>query len=207
MTVKYAEIATDEQGIETVARERSFPEALEAWEIKSVDGKPLLRPIVEAGYDGFANACAALSFVYAIGEAEVTKQYAVDLARVKEVVSAKIDDERDTRRHPGDVDTGLGWPVDLRNATDESNINGKVALALCIKAASTAETITFMGADNQAHVLSADDMIAVGRACDEWISAVYVASWTIKALLADEDATLDDLKAIDPKAGWPVPNT
>lgn len=133
-------------------------------------------------------------------------------------MKAQVDAERDRRRYPGDVDTGLGWAVDLRNAKDEDNIAGKVMRALSIKADASAETIEFMGADNLAHDLTADEMISVGRACDDVISNNYAGSWAIKAQIDAAVAAVEDaeaggdpetigvaraaLEAIDPVNGW-----
>jgi hypothetical protein len=133
------------------------------------------------------------------------------LAQAGEAKKKAVDAERDRRRHPGNVDTGLGWDVDLRDGRDESNIAGKVVRALTIKAAGGTERIGFMGADNVLHDLTADEMIALGQACDDVISDVYGASWIIKgeidaAVLANSRVALD---AIDEKihAAWPQPNT
>lgn len=113
---------------------------------------------------------------------------------------AQVNLERDRRSYPGFVATGLGWNVDLRNSTDRSNIEGKVMLALAIKASGNGETIAFMGADNQVHALTPDQMILVGRAVDAWISSVYAASWQIKAAIS----AAEDPAIIDQESFWPA---
>lgn len=97
MAVVYAEIMRIEGG-ESVARERGFPAALNAEQIKSVDGKPMLRPLVDVGYDAFAAACGTLSSAYVIGPAEVTKTWTVDLAKLKPAACARIDAAAEARR-------------------------------------------------------------------------------------------------------------
>lgn len=91
MTVKYAHVDTDDQGVESVTHERTFPSALDAGQIKSIDGKPVLRPLVEDGHDAFAAAYGAISFTYVIAAAEVTKQWTVDLAKLRSSVINRID--------------------------------------------------------------------------------------------------------------------
>lgn len=108
---------------------------------------------------------------------------------------------RDQKRYPGNLATGLGWDVDLRNETDEKNISGKVTLALAYKASSNSDTITFVGADNTARDLTADQMISVGEAVDAHISAVYAQSWVHKVAIAAL-TTNADVKAYDISEGW-----
>lgn len=98
MTVKYAIVRTDEQGVETVAEERSFPAPLAAGEIFVVGGRPCARPLIEEGYDAFAAAYGVISSAYVIGEAEVTKQWTVDVDRLKTAIIRKIDADAEACR-------------------------------------------------------------------------------------------------------------
>lgn len=123
------------------------------------------------------------------------------LADCQAVKAAKINALRNAKRYPGNLATGLGWNVDLRNETDEKNIAGKVSLALVRKVASDATAITFVGADNVARDLTADQMIAVGEAVDAHISGVYAQSWVHKAAVAALE-TAADVEAYDETAGW-----
>lgn len=114
---------------------------------------------------------------------------------------AQINALRDAKRHPGDLTTGLGWDVDLRDERDEKNIAGKVSLALSYKVASDNTAISFMGADNVARDLTADQMIAVGQAVDAHVSAIYAQSWTHKAAVSVLSSAAD-IASYDIEAGW-----
>jgi hypothetical protein len=128
------------------------------------------------------------------------------LADVLAAKLSEINALRNIKRYPGNVATDLGWSVDLRNSTDEANITGKVIKALTIKDAGTSDAITFVGADNEARALTADQMIAVGSAADAYVSGIYAVSWYHKGQLAQITGTdAEKIAAIDSydiTAGW-----
>jgi len=95
--------------------------------------------------------------------------------------STSVDAQRNARQYPGDLPTGLGWDVDLRNDLDRRNIQAKYTIALKQKINEDSSTILFRGADNVDRNLTPDQMIAVGDAADAWITSVYAASWVLKA--------------------------
>lgn len=162
-------------------------------------------PVVDSGSPGpFRSAPAGVSVGDSVApDADnVTRTYAYkSLADCYAVKESKINTLRDQKRFPGNVATGLGWNVDLRNATDERNIAGKVSLALTYKVASDTTAITFVGADNVARDLTADQMIAVGQAVDTHVSGVYAQSWVHKAAVAQLE-TAADVESYDITAGW-----
>ncbi|WP_417844850.1 hypothetical protein [Thalassospira sp.] len=95
---------------------------------------------------------------------------------------ADVNIERDRRQYPGALATGMGWDVDLRHDQDRQNIQAKFSVALKRKISGNNDPILFKGADNISRELTPDEMIAVGDASDAWITAVYAASWQIKAM-------------------------
>jgi hypothetical protein len=132
----------------------------------------------------------------------VTRTYAYkDLADCIAVKFAQINSLRDAKRYPGDLATGLGWNIDLRNGTDEENISGKVTLALTYKVVSDDTAITFVGADNVARDLTADQMITAGQAVDAHVSGIYSQSWVHKAAVAALE-TAASVEAYDIEADW-----
>jgi len=120
---------------------------------------------------------------------------------------AQVDAERDRRRHPGSLDTGLGWAVDFRDATDEANIAGMVPEAMALDAQGVAEAVlVFRGADNVIRGLTPAEMVRVGQAVRRHVAAVYAASWAIKgaidgAVAAGDGAALDAI-AVDSHPAW-----
>lgn len=98
MGKKYADVLKDDQGAEYVACEREFPAALDPAQIRLVDGRPVRRPLVEAGYDAFAESYGAISKAYDIQADTVTKQWTVDLDLLKAAVCNKIDADAEARR-------------------------------------------------------------------------------------------------------------
>lgn len=96
--MKYAEVLTDEQGNEYVARERTFAAALDADQIKTINGRARLRPLNETGDNAFAAAYGAVSFAYAIKKASVTKKWSVDLEALKDAVASRIDADAEAAR-------------------------------------------------------------------------------------------------------------
>ena len=113
-----------------------------------------------------------------------------------------INQLRDRKRYPGNVATGLGWDVDLRNGTDEANIKAKYTKALRLKITGSSDTITFVGADNVARNLTADQMITAGEAADASVTSIYAHSWGLKAAV-NALVTIDEVDAYDVSTGWP----
>jgi hypothetical protein len=166
-------------------------------------------PVVDSGS---ASDFTAAPTGVSVGDAvtpdadNVTRTYALKSA--SECVAIKVSQInalRDQKRYPGDLETGLGWDVDLRNATDESNIRGKALKAVSQQVADDSTAITFMGADDTPRNLTPAQMAEVGNAVDAYISSVYAQSWVHKAALAtmlSNDATAAEVVAYDIEADW-----
>jgi hypothetical protein len=125
------------------------------------------------------------------------------LAEAKAVKLEAVNAERDRRRYPGPVDTGLGWGIDFRDEIDERNVAGLVMAALALLAQGVADpVIPVRGADDVTRMLTPAEMVSAGRAPQQRISAVYQASWTIKAAI-EAAADLPALEAVDITSAWP----
>lgn len=128
------------------------------------------------------------------------------LADLKAAKCAEVDAERDRRRWPGSIDTGLGWAVDFRDERDEANITGmSIEAAAQLIAGITDPTLPFRGADDATRTLTPEQMVAVGRAGRQHVAEVYAASWALKeAIAAAEDrGALEAVDVANP-AAWPA---
>lgn len=117
-----------------------------------------------------------------------------------------ISAERDRRIALGcsiDFGGGMTFTADTRNDTDFRNINGLVTYAVTEQAAGRGAeaTIPFRDAANVTHILTPDQVVALGRAVSQRVALIYATSWGIKDAVAGapDQAALD---AIDISQGW-----
>ncbi|WP_417624970.1 hypothetical protein [Paremcibacter congregatus] len=133
------------------------------------------------GFDGSLPPSGAIEVAEAPADARQTWDFQNVAWLPASPRAEDVEAERDRRQYPGDLPTGLGWDVDLRNDLDRRNIQAKYIVALKRKVDEDTSTILFRGADNVDRNLTPDQMIAVGDAADAWVTSVYVASWAVKA--------------------------
>lgn len=130
---------------------------------------------------------------------------------VAELIAAKraaIEARRDTEEQKGctySFPGGVEDVVQLRDERDKLNLNGQVTAALILKGQGvTDEVMPFQAESNATHMLSPDEMIAMGTAVNNYCLGLYQKQWQQKSLLDALDpatATAADVAAI---ADWPA---
>ncbi|WP_316978362.1 DUF4376 domain-containing protein [Shumkonia mesophila] len=145
------------------------------------------------------------------GEAWIVtrERYDPPLAEWAAAKKSAVDAERDRRRHPGAIDTGLGWSVDFRDGRDEANIGGLALEAMVLDGQGVTGTVLALrGADNMTRELTPAEMVQVGQAVRRYIADIYAASWVIKgaldAAVADGDRAAVDAVVVATHPAWPV---
>ncbi|WP_282609474.1 DUF4376 domain-containing protein [Pelagibius sp. Alg239-R121] len=98
---------------------------------------------------------------------------------------------------------GLTGMVDTREQPDFDNLQALTTLAQVLDAAGeTGAVITFVDAEDQAHSLTPNQMIALGVAVTQRVATIYAASWPKKASVMAA-ATIAEVNAVDISTGWP----
>lgn len=75
---------------------------------------------------------------------------------------------------------GVTLTMDLRDVQDFRNIQALYSRALTAKVEGEARQIRVRDSSDQEHLISADQMIALGKAVVDGVDAVYQASWAVK---------------------------
>ena len=97
---------------------------------------------------------------------------------------------------PYDFADGLGT-IQLRNENDIRNVLGVAASGQALVSMSSTQTIAFRDSENVTHELSPAEVVSMGLAVSDFISAHYVTAWNHKdamqtlsgQALADYDVT------------------
>ncbi|TQV80768.1 DUF4376 domain-containing protein [Denitrobaculum tricleocarpae] len=141
-----------------------------------------------------------------IPEIEALRAPAVTLESAKTAKRLAINAQRDNRIFAGlsylfpDSLTGR---VDTREQSDFDNLQALTMLAQVLQAGGeTADVITFVDAEDQAHSLTPIQMIELGIAVTQRVAAIYAASWPMKSDVKAA-ATIAQVEAIDISSGWP----
>lgn len=95
---------------------------------------------------------------------------------------------------------GATGTIQTRNETDLININGQVTAALVLQAQGVAApALEFRDEQNATHAMTPAQMIAMGMAASQFVSATYSAKWAHDAAIAEWDGESE----YDLAAGWP----
>ncbi len=98
---------------------------------------------------------------------------------------------------------GSSGTVDMREQSDFDNLQALTTLAQVLHAeGEAAPVITFVDAEDQAHNLTASQMIELGVAVTQRVAAIYAASWPKKASVKSA-TTIAEVNAVDISAAWP----
>ncbi len=141
-----------------------------------------------------------------IPEVEALRTPAVTLESMKAAKRLAINTQRDSRIFAGLsylFPDGLTGTVDTREQSDFDNLQALTTFAQVLQAGGeTADVITFVDAQDQAHSLTPTQMIELGIAVTQRVAAIYAASWPMKSDVRAA-ATIAQVEAIDIKSGWP----
>ncbi|MEM7445061.1 MAG: hypothetical protein AAF414_17200 [Pseudomonadota bacterium] len=74
--------------------------------------------------------------------------------------------------------------LDLRDVQDFRNIQALYSRALTAKVEGETRQIRVRDSSDQEHLISVDEMIALGKAVVDGVDAIYQASWAVKAQIA-----------------------
>lgn len=133
----------------------------------------------------------------------------VRAATPEEITAAKrlqlrddINAERERREALGllyQFPDGMFGTIQMRNATDFRNIAGLTSAATILTLQGVTEPVLwFTDADNSRHALTPAEMLVLGIAVQQRISALYAAAAEIKTALLSADPDIFDITA-----GWP----
>jgi hypothetical protein len=118
-------------------------------------------------------------------------------------LSATIKVERERRQQAGlsylfpDGATGT---IQTRDEQDLLNINGQVTAALVLSAQGyTAPMLAFRDSENVTHAMTPAQMIAMGMAASQFVSATYAAKWAHDEAIKQWDG----IAAYNVATGWP----
>ena len=112
--------------------------------------------------------------------------------------------ERNRRRYPGRISTGLGFDADLRNPLDGENLHGLGSIGTALKSRGEARAVVwFRCADNQDHMLTPHQAIDLGLRYGAYVTALARAKGAVEAKLdAGFITTIDQLRDAPE---WPDP--
>lgn len=105
---------------------------------------------------------------------------------------------------PGDV---VGT-IQLRSEVDIRNVTSRVTKALMLAMANdTVTAMPFRDQEDETHMLTGPEIVAMGNAVENWIEGHYIAAWGHKENLKDVEGeavkTIADIEDYDISAGWP----
>lgn len=139
-------------------------------------------------------------------ELEALRASAVTLETAKAAKRLAINTLRDERIFAGLsylFPDGLTGTVDTREQSDFDNLQALTTLAQVLQAGGeTADVITFVDAEDQAHSLTPSQMIELGVSVTQQLAAIYAASWPMKARVKAA-TTITEVEVIDIASGWP----
>lgn len=91
--------------------------------------------------------------------------------------------------------------IQTRDAIDLINVNGRVTAALVLQAQGVTDPVLeFRDAENVTHAMTPIQMIEMGMAASQFVSATYAAKWAHDTAVSAWDGAIE----YDIAAGWPA---